>query len=76
MVRNPGEAVRISERPHAVKPAEQAVVTVDFRNSRRDVLLISTSENVLNFVIPSEPFSRRSRFQNRLLEYGNVESRP
>src|SRR6266850_4720944 len=41
-----GEAARKSAKPHTLSPAEQAVDTVDFKNSRREELHISTSEEL------------------------------
>src|SRR6266446_5119367 len=42
-----GEAAKNSPRPHALSPAVPAVVTVDFRNSRRDEVCIPTPQDGL-----------------------------
>ncbi len=53
VLRDAGEAAKSSAMPHALSPAEQAVVIVDFRNSRREGLHIYTSEEL--FKTPSLP---------------------
>ncbi len=46
VLRDAREAAKSSAMPHALSPAEQAVVIVDFRNSRREGLHIYTSEEL------------------------------
>src|SRR6266481_91031 len=45
-----GEAGARSARPQMPSPVEQAIVAVDFRNSRRDGVFLRTSEGVAKLV--------------------------
>src|SRR6266436_512362 len=57
--RGAGEAASKSAKPQTLSPAEQAVVTVDFRNSRREGLHICTSKELSKLRRSPRIFSRQ-----------------
>lgn len=75
VLRDACESAISSLVPHMLSPAEQAVVTVVFRNSRREELHIYTSEAFEFRGSTRIPF-RLTHRRNRLVENRDPESRP